>query len=217
VKTEVINILTQSDRWSEMYKRIGRKVRILSSAPRRADELGLTGRIDLNNRDLVGIQYAWGKINSRFELASLHAHELTHANQILNRGYTLGEAAPFLTLMQYIVSRWASEFEAFNFQALVLKDIVQTMPVFAPCVKPIRAECVPVRLLQDGHADLARENIAGAYDVWRLAAEHRRESNVSPEERARLQDVKNKVDGILRSDYPREETKWSREAKSRGL
>ena len=216
VKTEVAAILSQSDSMRVLLEQINSKkgnLDILTSElPSTAfGELAQTGRSpdDPKNRELVAFQFVWSKIESRFQLASVMAHEYNHAKQILDREFTATEAAPFLKEKQYLVLRWWSEYEAFDFQTKILKEIIETMVEFKPCSDNILEDDKRIRCLWEGELDKARAEIVGDYTAGNLSMEYSKYSKVSPEELKEMEEVKIKVEYLIKStDWETQEKIW---------
>ena len=207
VGNEVANILIQSNSFEALFKKIRSRVRIVTKEPPRAAKgvLGRTGRgPDPNNRRIVALQFAWSKIDSRFQLASIMAHEYQHARQVLDRKFTTAEAAPFLTLEQYLVLKWSTEYEAFTFQAKVLKEIEKRMPIFKPCVKKILAGDARLKSFMQGKATHLRSEIVGDYDRKRLSKQYIEDKN-NP-----IKSIKADVDKFLLSkEWENQKKIWS--------
>ena len=209
---DVTKILYLSDNMSPLLDRINQDKGNLVLSPNEppqtsSGDVGRTGRNsnDPNNRELVCFDFAWSRIKSRFHLASIMSHEYKHAQQIIDRTFTSTEAAPFLTLKQYLILKRWSEYEAFEFQANVLKQISDEKVVFKPCVNEILDSDLQLKKILDGRIDRVKEGLCLQYSKGPLKREYD-----EYKEKATLENLESDVKKLLNSDdWKEQEEIWS--------
>jgi len=198
-----------------LYEEVRTRVKILRGelAGGEPGELGKTGRLadQPDKRDLVVISLAWSKIATRFRLASVLSHEYRHAKQALDRGCVAPEAAPFLkNAGQYLVLRWWSEFDAFDFQQRVLAEIARNKPEYQPCVAAILADDQRLSLLAKGATTEAMATIAADYPAAALSAQYLGYRGISKKEIEALADVSVRVEAMLKSPlWAAQQERWA--------
>ena len=129
--------------------------------------------------------------------------------QALRQRFTVAETAPFLIPAQYAVLRWGGERGAYGLQATVLDEIADATPDFERCRAVILEVDPRVERVSAGREQEARQEIVAFFEWEELAAEWQRHNAVSPEERAKLHDVEERVRALLASqEWQAEEAKW---------
>jgi hypothetical protein len=211
-KKVVAAILDYSDAAKVTFSSIQKHFIVVpSSLPSTHGDHGVTGRstTDPTNRKLVAFKFAFDELESEFKLASILAHEMSHGRQVLEAGFTASEAAPFLTLDQFVTLKRSGEEAAFRLQGTVLTEIADASPDFERCRADFLSTDPRLQLLAAGRIDQMRDQIAEDYDTIELEQNWQRDSQVDPSELKALTDVKTKVETLLRTpEWQNLETIW---------
>jgi hypothetical protein len=207
----VAQILGQSTTATDAFRAITGRYKVIETALASAGDLGITGRLvsDSDNRSLIVFQFAWPDIHSVFDLTSIFTHEMGHGRQALEQRFTSAEAAPFLTQDQYTTLRWWGEELAFRLQGTVLAEIADAVPDFERCRVMFLETDPRLQHLAAGETEPMRNQIVDDYPQSTLEQEWSRNAQVSPDELARLADVKARITTLLQTQtWQSQETIW---------
>ena len=155
----------------------------------------------LNNRDRVTVRFAWSKLSDIIHLAVIMIHEFRHARDILSHGFTLLEAAPFLTQKEYVIYTLNSEFEAFYTAATSLEQLADIDPRYEVCRMGLLKTETALQEFALADTEAAQREITATY-MTNLSASYSHSHNVSSTRLSELADVKPKVESMKSS------TKW---------
>lgn len=169
-------ILGESPTFAAIYTKVSPGITAVGPAdPARFDNPDQVARAGRSSTGGILIQIMPSRALTVPKLAFVMAHEYGHAEQIHDRGFTSTEAAPFLTLDEYILLRRDGELQAFQTQLAVTNEIVASATTPAAdrdAMKSERFNDERVRLLHLGRNADARRLIKDEYTVAALTAEY---------------------------------------------
>jgi hypothetical protein len=195
-KDDIARILSQSHSAAALVN--AGRYDVLTTEPL-PPELGLTGRSNQSpdDRGRVGFQFAWSRLASLFQWASIFNHEAGHAQQALQQRFVSSEAAPFMTARDYAVLRWSGEEGAYRVQATGLDEIADAVPDFERCRAEILASDPRVERMSAGRPEEARKEIAALSNTRSSRRNGVGTATSRQAERAKLADVETRVKTLL--------------------
>ncbi len=154
LREDVGRILELSQTWKSIYNELKPAITRGAGAEQPSDTLGLTGRRPDGSGYAIWLNFP--RMTSRFQIANVMAHEYGHVQSLQRRGFSLSEAAPFLTTSEYLTVRWNEEQSAIETEFKILREI-RAAAAADPDLADLAA-CIASAFLNDPSLQALAEN-----------------------------------------------------------